>query len=90
MSLYAVKSFPNSDAVQTEARLARAVSNMCYMERGLFKAAVLVMLANEVWTIHKSSAIRIGRDEQGNLAGNGKREIVWQRERVTMDCRRGI
>jgi len=33
MTPYTVKSLPSSDVVQTEARLARAVSNVSYLEQ---------------------------------------------------------
>jgi len=50
-----------------------AVGDVCYVEQGLFEAAVLGTLANEVWAICESSAVRIGARRAG--------ELGWERER---------
>ena len=50
-----------------------SVSDVCYVEQGLFEAVVLGTLANEVWAICETSAVRIGARRAG--------ELGWERER---------
>ena len=51
MSLFTVKSLPNRDVVQTEARLARAVYAVCYVGRRAFEAASTCDVDWQAWAI---------------------------------------
>jgi hypothetical protein len=71
---YTVKSLPNHDVVQTEARLARGCEQRTLRGAAGFsrQRCVLVMSVDEVGAIRESSAIKIGAQRGESLDCWGK------------------
>jgi len=78
VSLNTVKPLPNSDEVQTQARLARGRDS----ERRVLCGAAAFRggaSADDVWAIRESPGVGIEAHEHGILAENGNVSIAWRR-----------
>ena len=73
------KPLPNSDVVQTEARLARG-SERCVLRgaMGCSRRRVLVTWTDEIWAICESSSVRIWARHVGG-AVNGNCDTAYSR-----------